>query len=43
MQAYVKSITSEDEQCIKKYLCQGNREAVRDGNQMGYLIAQFGR
>ncbi|GAB6027701.1 hypothetical protein CHUAL_001940 [Chamberlinius hualienensis] len=42
LKAYVKTITSEDQQCVKKYLCQANREAVKDGNKIGFMIAQFG-
>ncbi|GAB6027050.1 hypothetical protein CHUAL_013777 [Chamberlinius hualienensis] len=42
LKAYVKTIISDDHYCIRKYLCQANREAVKDGNKIGFMIAQLG-
>jgi len=42
LRGYVKSVLSQDDQCSQKYLCEASKDAIRDGRELGYLIAQFG-
>lgn len=42
LQGYVKSVLAPDGQCAKRYLCQASREAIRDGRDLGYVIATVG-
>lgn len=45
LQGYVKSLlANNDEQCIKRYLCQAGREAVfmRDSRELSNVIAMVG-
>jgi len=42
LRGYVKSVLSADEHCSQKHLCESSQEAMRDGRELGYLIAQFG-
>ena len=42
LQGYVKSVLSNDESCVKRYLCQASKEATRDGRDLGYVIASVG-
>jgi hypothetical protein len=42
LQGYVKSVLANDGHCAKRYLCQASREAIRDGRDLGYVIATVG-
>lgn len=42
LRGYVKSTLSKESQCAQKYLCEASKEAVRDGRELGYLMAQVG-
>lgn len=42
LKGYVKSILAKDRHCVQKHLCEASKEAVKDGREIGYLIAQFG-
>lgn len=42
LQGYVKSVLASDGHCAKRYLCQASREAIRDGRDLGYVIATVG-
>lgn len=42
LRGYVKSVLSKDTQCAQKFLCEASKDAVRDGRELGYLVAQFG-
>uniref|UniRef100_A0A6G1SAU0 Uncharacterized protein n=1 Tax=Aceria tosichella TaxID=561515 RepID=A0A6G1SAU0_9ACAR len=42
LQGYVKSVLATDGHCAKRYLCQASREAIRDGRDLGYVIATVG-
>lgn len=50
MKGYVKSyiasnINDKDSKgsaCVQRYMCEAARDAVRDGREMGFLVAQFG-
>lgn len=42
LRGYVKSVLSPNEHCTQRHLCKAAREAVGDGRELGYLVAQFG-
>lgn len=42
LRGYVKSVLAKDSPCTQKYLCEASKDAVRDGRELGYLVAQFG-
>jgi len=42
VRGYVKSVLSKGDQCAQKYMCEASKDAVRDGRELGYLVAQFG-
>ena len=42
LRGYVKSVLSRDAQCVQKHICEASKDAVRDGRELGYLVAQFG-
>ena len=42
LRGYVKSVLSKDAQCAQKHICDASKEAVRDGRELGYFVAQFG-
>jgi len=42
VRGYVKSVLSKDGQCAQKHICEASKEAVRDGRELGFLVAQFG-
>lgn len=42
LRGYVKSVLSKDTQCAQKHICEASKEAVRDGRELGYFVAQFG-
>lgn len=42
LQGYVRSVLVEDKGCTKRYLCEASREAIRDGRDLGYVMATVG-
>lgn len=47
MKGYVKSYMANNDKnassvCVQRYMCEAARDAVRDGREMGFLVAQFG-
>lgn len=42
LQGYVKSVLTNDDRCVQKYLCQASKEATRDSRDLGYIIASVG-
>jgi len=45
MKGYIKSYMAKDTQnnvCANRFMCEAARDAVRDGREMGFLVAQFG-
>lgn len=42
LQGYVKSVLSNDDQCVQKHLCQASKEAAQNNRELGYLIASVG-
>jgi len=42
LRGYVKSVLSKDAHCAQKHICEASKEAVRDGRELGYFVAQFG-
>ncbi|GIY85246.1 uncharacterized protein CDAR_508051 [Caerostris darwini] len=42
LKGYVKAFMSNNNSCVQKYLCEASKEAVSDGREVGYLIAQIG-
>ena len=42
LRGYVKSILSTSEQCAQRHLCESSKEAVRDGREIGHIVAQLG-
>lgn len=42
LKGYVKGVLSKDGQCAQKHICEASKEAVRDGRELGFLVAQFG-
>lgn len=42
LQGYVKSVLSKDSHCAQRHICEASKDAVRDGRELGYLVAQFG-
>ena len=42
LRGYVKSVLAKDGPCTQKHLCEASRDAVRDGRDLGYMVAQFG-
>lgn len=40
---FIKSYLSKDNpSCAQRHLCEASKDAVRDGRELGYLVAQFG-
>lgn len=43
LQGYVKSLMAvDDQQCIKRYLCQASKDAMRNGRDMGFVVSTIG-
>lgn len=42
LKGYVKSILATDDQCAQRHLCESSKEAIRDGREIGHIIAQVG-
>lgn len=37
-----RSATAGTETCVKRFMCEASRDAVREGREMGYLLSQLG-
>lgn len=42
LKGYIRAFMSQNNSCVQKYLCEASKEAVNDGREVGYLIAQIG-
>lgn len=42
LKGYVKSVLAKDTPCSQKYICEASKDAVREGRELGYLVAQVG-
>lgn len=43
LQGYVKSLIAIDNhQCVKRYLCQASKDAVKSGREMGSIVSSIG-
>lgn len=42
LQGYVKSVLSNDENCVRRHVCQANADALRDGRDAGFIVATLG-
>ncbi|KAG8185418.1 hypothetical protein JTE90_004188 [Oedothorax gibbosus] len=42
LKGYIKAFMTNNNSCVQKYLCEASKEAVSDGREVGYLIAQIG-
>ncbi|CAL1261607.1 unnamed protein product [Larinioides sclopetarius] len=42
LKGYIKAFLTNNNSCVQKYLCEASKEAVSDGHEVGYLIAQIG-
>lgn len=42
LKGYVKSILAGDDQCAQRHLCESSKEAIREGREIGHIIAQVG-
>ncbi|XP_023214708.1 uncharacterized protein LOC111617661 [Centruroides sculpturatus] len=42
LKGYVKSILTRDARCAQKYICEASKDAVKEGDKIGYIVAQFG-
>lgn len=42
LKGYIRAFMSNNSSCVQKYLCEASKEAVSDGREVGYLIAQIG-
>lgn len=42
LKGYIRAFMSNNNSCVQKYLCEASKEAVNDGREVGYLIAQIG-
>ncbi|UYV82286.1 hypothetical protein LAZ67_21001601 [Cordylochernes scorpioides] len=42
LQGYVKSVLANSTDCIQKYMCEASNSAVKEGQDVGYVIAQVG-
>ncbi|KPM07116.1 hypothetical protein QR98_0056010 [Sarcoptes scabiei] len=42
VQGYVKSVLSSDHNCIRRSICEGASNAVRESKELGGLITQIG-
>jgi len=37
-----RSYTAGSDTCVKRFMCEASRDAVREGREMGYLLSQLG-
>lgn len=42
LKGYIRAFMTNNHSCVQKYLCEASKEAVSDGREVGYLIAQIG-
>ncbi|XP_015915872.1 uncharacterized protein [Parasteatoda tepidariorum] len=42
LKGYIRAFLTNNSSCVQKYLCEASKEAVSDGHEVGYLIAQVG-
>lgn len=42
LKGYVKSVLTRDARCAQKYICEASKDAVKEGKEIGYIVAQFG-
>jgi len=42
LKGYIRAFMTNNHSCVQKYLCEASKEAVSDGKEVGYLIAQIG-
>ncbi|GFY71020.1 uncharacterized protein TNIN_408601 [Trichonephila inaurata madagascariensis] len=42
LKGYIRAFMTNNNSCVQKYLCEASKEAVSDGREVGYLIAQIG-
>ncbi|XP_053207180.1 uncharacterized protein LOC128391343 [Panonychus citri] len=43
LRGYVKSVlSSDDDQCAQRHLCESSKEAIREGRELGYIVSQVG-
>lgn len=42
LKGYIRAFMTNNNNCVQKYLCEASKEAVSDGREVGYLIAQIG-
>ncbi|XP_022644679.1 uncharacterized protein LOC111264858 [Varroa jacobsoni] len=42
MKGLLKSAMAKDENCMQRFLCEASKDAVKEGHELGYLVAQFG-
>uniref|UniRef100_T1IMM8 Uncharacterized protein n=1 Tax=Strigamia maritima TaxID=126957 RepID=T1IMM8_STRMM len=42
VKGYIKSSSARDEGCMQRYLCEVNREVVKDAREIGYIIGKAG-
>lgn len=42
LQGYVKSVLTNDDRCVQRYLCQASKEAANQSRDLGYIIASVG-
>ncbi|GFS46665.1 uncharacterized protein NPIL_147931 [Nephila pilipes] len=42
LKGYIRAFMTNNNSCVQKYLCEASKEAVNDGREVGYLIAQIG-
>ncbi|KAI1284847.1 hypothetical protein HDE_12281 [Halotydeus destructor] len=42
LKGYVKSVLTKDDQCAQRHICEASKDAVREGREVGYFVAQAG-
>ena len=42
LKGYIKSIISENNSCTQRNLCESSREAIKEGREIGHIVAQLG-
>ncbi|KAI1284848.1 hypothetical protein HDE_12282 [Halotydeus destructor] len=42
LKGYVQSLLSTDKQCALRHICEASKDAVRDGGEVGRIVAQAG-
>ena len=39
---FFQSLLTDDAKCVQRHICECSKSAVREGRELGYLIAQIG-